>query len=76
MINVHIDEKQGAPWWVAVGAPLVGVPLMVGLLALTSPQDDDPAAEPEIGVQTEQLEPQVVYPTELEPEFIEEHRRS
>ena len=76
MINAHINEKQGAPWWVAIGAPLVGVPLMVALLALASPQENEPASEPEIGVRTEQVEPQVVYPTELEAEFIEEHRRS
>jgi hypothetical protein len=38
MINAHINEKEGAPWWVAIGAPLVGVPLMVALLALASPQ--------------------------------------
>ncbi len=76
MINAHINEKQGAPWWVAIAAPLVGVPLMVALLALASPQGNEPTAEPEIGVRTEQVEPQVVYPTELEAEFIEEHRRS
>ena len=76
MINLHIDDKKGAPWWVAVGAPLVGVPLMVALLALASPQEHASVDEPEIGVRTEQVEPQVVYPTELEAEFIEEHRRS
>ena len=75
MINAHINEKEGAPWWVAIGAPLVRVPLMVALLALASPQKNAPAGWPEIGVRTEQVEPQVVYPTELEAEFIEEHRR-
>jgi len=76
MINVHLDDKKGAPWWVAVGAPLVGVPLMVALLALASPQENASVGEPEIGARTELVEPQVVYPMELEAEFIDQHSRS
>lgn len=76
MINAHIDEKKGAPWWAAIAAPLVGVPLMVALLTLASPEENAPVGEPEIGVRTEQVEPQVVHPTELESDYIEQHRQS
>ena len=76
MINAHIDEKKGAPWWAAIAAPLVRVPLMVALLALASPEENASVGEPEIGVRTEQVEPQVVHPTEFEAEYIELHRQS
>ena len=76
MINAHIKEEKGAPWWVALGAPLVGVPLMVALLTLASPQEKAPVAEPEIGVRTEQVGSQVIHPTEFEAEYNEQHRQS
>jgi len=49
---------------------------MVALLALASPQENASVGEPEIGARTELVEPQVVYPTELEAEFIDQHSRS
>ena len=76
MFNPHISEKKAAPSWVAVGAPLVGVPLMVALLTLASPQTKVPLGETEGGVWTEQVQPQSTHPTELEAEFIELHRQS
>ena len=30
----HFDERSAIPWLARLGAPLVGVPLLVGLLAL------------------------------------------
>lgn len=30
-------NRAGTTWWAAVAAPLVGVPLLVGMLALTAP---------------------------------------
>ena len=52
------------------GAPLVGVPLMVALLALASPKEKAPVGEADTGVRAEQVEPQVVHPTELEAEYV------
>ena len=70
MINTHINQKKGAPWWAAVGAPLVGVSLMVALLALASPKEKAPVGEADTGVRAEQVEPQVVHPAELEAEYV------
>ena len=76
MINTHINQKKGAPWWAAVGAPLVGVSLMVALLALASPKEKAPVGEADTGVRAEQVEPQVVHPAELEAQYVEVHRQS
>lgn len=40
------DEKKTLPLWAALAAPVIGVPLMVGLLALASPKAEAPAEEP------------------------------
>jgi hypothetical protein len=52
-IMVRIDNMQmertrssAVPWWAAFGAPLVGVPLLVGLLALGSHDNAADAAVP------------------------------
>ena len=37
MIRPHMKKESTVPWWAAFGAPLVGVPLLVGLLALAAP---------------------------------------
>lgn len=42
MINARIEHRKAAPAWVAMGAPLMGVPLLVGLLALAA-SDPEPA---------------------------------
>ena len=76
MINAHINQRKGAPWWAAVAAPVVGVPVMVAFLALASPQEEGPVGEADVGVRSEQVEPQVMHPTELEAEYLEQHRQS
>ncbi len=35
MIHTHINKEKAVPLWAVIGVPLVGVPLMVALLALT-----------------------------------------
>ncbi len=49
---------------------------MVALLTLASPKENAPVGKAEAGVRTEQVEPQLILPTELEAEFIELHRQS
>lgn len=48
MINARIDDRKAAPAWAAIGAPLIGIPVLVGLLALATPHREtverDPAA--------------------------------
>ncbi len=72
MMQPHINEKKGVPWWAAIGAPLIGVPIMVALLTLASPSENPP----EVGSRSELVEPQVVRPAVLEAEYFEGHRRS
>ena len=60
MITVRMKRDSAVPWWAALGAPLVGVPLMVALLALVAPEKEAHRAEPEAGFATEQVEPRTV----------------
>lgn len=54
MISAHIDRKSAVPWWAAFGAPLVGVPLLVGLLALGSAGHHATQPQPDSGYAVEQ----------------------
>ena len=36
LIQARIDNRTSGPWWVALGAPLLGVPILVALLTLVS----------------------------------------
>ena len=57
MIHAQRDRKAAVPLWAAFGAPLVGVPLLVALLALGGPRSTEvPANDPEAEVVTEQIE--------------------
>lgn len=58
MIHAHIDKRSAVPWWAAFGAPLIGVPLLVGLLALGSTHGAKTGAakDAETGYVTEQTE--------------------
>ena len=57
MITARIRSERAVPLWAVLGAPLVGVPLMVVLLALTAPAQEMPADDVE-GFATEQVEVQ------------------
>lgn len=66
--SIRLDEtrQSAVPWWAAFGAPLVGVPLLVGLLALGSPQAPEEAPVPggEASFTQEQVEPPPPAPME------------
>ncbi len=71
MMNAHLSEKRAVPWWAAIGAPLVGVPLMVGLLALVAPKDSGPEAKTDD--EWQEIE-SVVLPAELPAEYRQMER--
>jgi hypothetical protein len=71
MIHAHLSEKRAVPWWAAIGAPLVGVPLMIGLLALAAPKDSGPEAK---AVEERQEIESVVHPVQLPAEYMEMER--
>ena len=53
MLNTHMTKEREVPSW-AIGAPAIGVPLMVALLALTAPTHETPVDEADMGIRTEQ----------------------
>ncbi len=59
MLNIHLTNEREVPWW-AIGAPAIGVPLMVALLALTAPKHETPVDGTDLGMTTEQVDRQVV----------------
>ena len=58
MIHAHISKEKAVPLWAVIGAPLVGVPLMVALLSLVAPAETAPTGEPWAGFETQQVEAQ------------------
>jgi len=55
--NGHIRHEKAGPLWAVFGAPLVGVPLMVALLAIGSGTSAEAAGDVEPGFSVEQVEP-------------------
>lgn len=64
MINAHMKNRQSAPVWAILGAPFVGIPLLVALLALAHPRGESTEPDAESMVTIEQIE---------EVEKIDEH---
>lgn len=60
MIQAHIEKERAVPLWAAVGAPLLGIPLMVALLSLVAPAQDAPVTERDASQTTEQVDVQAV----------------
>ncbi|HUF75350.1 MAG TPA: hypothetical protein VMM35_03690 [Longimicrobiales bacterium] len=56
MTRTYLNDDEAGPVWAVFGAPLVGVPLMVAVLALGSGGAVDSAVEPEAGFAVEQVE--------------------
>lgn len=56
MIHTNIEKDRAVPVWAAIGAPLIGVPLLVALLALTAPAPRAPSVEPGASVAAEPVE--------------------
>ena len=59
MLNTHMTKEREVSLW-AIGAPAIGVPLMVALLSLTAPTQETPADEADMGTTSEQVARQTV----------------
>ena len=80
-MKARIDQATAVPWWAAFGAPLIGVPLMILLLAFGAPGDrvgtEGGEVEVEAGYVTEKAEVEAIgVSVELPPEYIEEDANS
>ena len=57
MTRTYLDDEKAGPLWAVFGAPIVGVPLMVALLALGSGSAvDTGAGDGDVGFTVEQVE--------------------
>jgi hypothetical protein len=56
MTRTYLNAEKAGPLWAVFGAPLVGVPLMVAILAVGSGTAIDSGVEPEVGPAMEQVE--------------------
>jgi hypothetical protein len=59
MLHAHIRKEKAIPWWAVIGAPMVGVPLVVALLALVGPGEPvaDQPQDVEFAVEQVELDP-------------------
>jgi len=74
-MNAHISERRAAPMWAVLGAPLLGVPLMVFMLSLAVPATATPGVAPEAEQTIEQVEVLTV-DNEVEPLAVYDERLS
>ncbi len=78
MMQAHIDQDSAVPWWAAFGAPMIGVPLMILLLALSAPGEAvGTKGEVEAEYMTEQVEVEAIgVAVELSEEYQGEDANS
>ena len=60
MTQMKLTKEHAPPLWAVLGAPLIGVPVMVALLALGAPKAEAPAVETVPAWVTEQVDTHVV----------------
>jgi hypothetical protein len=58
-----MKDEKALPLWAALGAPMIGVPLMVALLAITAPKAEAPAEEPAPALVTAPVDTHLVMPS-------------
>lgn len=66
MTHIHLNRERRLPLWAVIGAPLIGVPVMVGLLALTAPVVEERAIEPVPAFVAEPVDTHLVDPVSNE----------
>lgn len=62
MTHMNLKKDRTPPLWAVLGAPLIGVPVMVGLLALAAPKAEGAAPEPVASFVTEPIDTYAVEP--------------
>jgi hypothetical protein len=77
MTHMNLKKERTPPLWAVLGAPLIVVPIMVGLLALAGPDSEGPITEPVPAVVTEPLDTHLVEPASNDSGLDREgaHRR-
>ena len=78
MMKAHVNQESAVPWWAAFGAPLIGVPLLIVLLALGAPGEaTGTKGAVETGYAVDKVEVEAVgVSQELPPEYLGEEAQS